>query len=233
VLDDKTLAALQAIAKKSVDEVLSAERAPATSAARTTAAGPSRRDDAPTTPTSRVGENISPKPSTSGREATIEELKAHLALVQRHVLKTTEDRVMLKGIVAERLPGLDSVALEERLKMALAKCGVPHRVLKLCLLGEAPPPHDPNFAHKGTAGVCKVLAVPPTGQAMLFHAGKALLQEFGIQVAPFLTSYGAALRRQRQEVFDRLTAEGRNPRWRNGADLLYTEGGSDIFYAFV
>ncbi len=55
----------------------------------------------------------------------------------------------------------------------------------------------------------------------------------GIVMVPYLTPYGAALRRQRQPIDKELLDKGLRPSWRGGATLRYTDSsGNSVMYDF-
>ena len=64
--------------------------------------------------------------------------------------------------------------------------------------------------------------------------GAAKLKEvLGVVVAPFLTAFGMALRRQRSVHFERLLRMGAQPKWRRGADILHrTPDGHMAYFEF-
>ena len=59
------------------------------------------------------------------------------------------------------------------------------------------------------------------------HLGRSLSAQLrflaGIVMMPYLTPYGAALRRQGQLIYKQLLDTGLRPTWRSGANLRYTD----------
>jgi hypothetical protein len=78
-----------------------------------------------------------------------------------------------------------------------------------------------------------VLEFPADMRTDILAAASQLQLLEGIVMVPYLTAYGAALRRQRQPIFKELLDKGLRPAWRGGANLRYTDSsGSSVLYDF-
>ena len=85
----------------------------------------------------------------------------------------------------------------------------------------------------GGHGTSFVLQFPDDVRDDVLAAAKQLKLREGIVVVPFLTPYGAALRRQRQPIYKQLLDQGCHPSWRGGANIRYTDNnGKSVLYDF-
>ena len=78
-----------------------------------------------------------------------------------------------------------------------------------------------------------VLEFPADMHTDILAAASQLRLLAGIVMVPYLTPYGAALRRQRQLIYKELLDKGLRPTWRGGANLRYTDStGNSVLYDF-
>jgi hypothetical protein len=78
-----------------------------------------------------------------------------------------------------------------------------------------------------------VLEFPADMRTDILAAASQLQLLEGIVMVPYLTPYGAALRRQRQPIYKELLDKGLRPSWRGGANLRYTDSsGNSVMYDF-
>lgn len=166
-------------------------------------------------------------------------LTEHLQLLHRCAATVDLTRLILKNWTVEKLPqGEADASVSDRLRLAILAVN-PGLEAVVLVEGQDDPstPVRKSGDLDGTPGFVGSLVVAEFPRALhtrMVAIAPQLQKRFGIVLAPFLTPYGAALRRLRQPVYEQLRKEGRNPRWRDGARILITAAaGRDEFFRFA